>query len=415
MNDTGRLKYEDMVYWVWLTMVLSAGSEAFWNLSRGAKSVSGFAADIKNGTVQGLTASAAKRAAQISFSDASDLIERCGEKGIGIAAYKMPEYPSRLKRLANPPPVIFYKGRIAAMSASVIVSAAGSREPSEVSLKTAEFFAGELSARGAVLMTGMERGIDAAVNSAAAGAGFPGIAVCGRGITSLSNDERLIEKIVGNGGLVFAEYTNESDYPKVPFKKRNRLLCGASDAVLYIECSRNGHSLDLSHHAERLGKPVFAVPPPDLWDERYFGQRDLIRKGAAAAFDADDIMARLSWVGKNRADMLFEDSENSGEESFSDQTEKRPPEKSLRRKKIKKDADKGLNKSENSVTIDTEGLTEPQRIIVRLLKKKEILHIDTIQSETGFSLPDLMTDLMLLRIANVISELPGKNYKIADK
>jgi DNA processing protein len=90
-----------------------------------------------------------------------------------------PGYPSLLAQLDAPPPAVYVKGdeRILSRPAVAIV---GSRQASAAGLTLARQFAAQLGHRGLVTVSGLARGVDAAVHEASLESGT--VAVLARGI-----------------------------------------------------------------------------------------------------------------------------------------------------------------------------------------------------------------------------------------
>jgi DNA processing protein len=57
-------------------------------------------------------------------------------------------------------------------------------------------------------------------------------------------------------------------------------------------------------------------------------------------------------------------------------------------------------------------LTEDEKIIVQLLKEKEMLPIDLLYLQSGLSSSNVAVAILNLEIQNIISVLPGKMYRL---
>ena len=62
-------------------------------------------------------------------------------------------------------------------------------------------------------------------------------------------------------------------------------------SVAVIEAGERSGSLNSASHATSQGKTVFAVPPCDIFDQRYKGNTELIREGAVPLMGARDIFS----------------------------------------------------------------------------------------------------------------------------
>ena len=407
--------FEDRrVYWVWISMVLGAGNAAVWELCRGFKHINEFAEALKNGEFDDRLTDRQKKQLSMPFEAAVELIGKCAENGVGVLCYRNKKYPERLRRIPNPPPVLFLRGDTGVLSEErKTVAVIGTRTPTAYSVRTAERLAGELAERGVTVITGIENGIDA-ISAEAACVSGSAAAVCGRGIFGSDYTPEQTAKIAENG-IVLAEYTSHNEFGRVPFDKRNRILCGLADAVLFIECRADSAGLNNVNHAVQLGKPIFALPPSDIYDPRFFGQRDLLRAGAGIVFSADDILAGIGSAGTaaDQGDKLAEIGERKQRKKTAVKlldTSEAGDEESGNVKNEQKNPDEGLHKSEMSATIDISGFSEEQKRVYEAVKENSPVHINQLAELTGMEMNELITELAMLRLEEAVEELSGKRY-----
>lgn len=83
------------------------------------------------------------------------------------------DYPSVLEDLADPPKVLCARGDLSLAERQLRVSIVGSRDASSDRCEAAELVAADLAARGAVIVSGLARGIDAAAHRGALSAWTP--------------------------------------------------------------------------------------------------------------------------------------------------------------------------------------------------------------------------------------------------
>ena len=410
-------RFEDRrVYWVWLGMVFGAGNQAIWQLCRGYEHIYEFAGELRDGRLDRKLTPAQRARCSIPFEDAAGLIDRCEKEGIRVLSYRSEGFPKRLRTIPDPPAVLFVRGDAGVTAPDrPSVLFVGSRTPTAYSVRVAEYLAGELAERGVTVITGLENGIDAVSGEAAAAKGNAA-AICGRGIMSEHYVPEQADKIAARGAVI-AEYTNSADYGRVPFDKRNRLLCGLADAVVFIECRSDSFGLNNVAHAKRLGRPVLAVPPSDIFDARFFGQRNLLRAGAGAVYSPEDI---LSAIGKRGAvpgtdGKALDDigrkhhSAPAGSSSGGEKVTGRR----INTKNEQKNVDEGLHKSEMSATIDMSGFSSEQKKLYELLKEAgEPVHINRLAELSGLGIPQLVQELTVLQLEDAVKELSGKRYTI---
>ena len=109
-------------------------------------------------------------------------------------------YPERLLQLADPPPVLFLRGRaelLAAPAAAVV----GSRRATAYGRRTFARIAGVLACHGVCVVSGLALGVDAEAHRAALEAPGPTLAVHGAGadVPHPPSHARLFGRITGEG------------------------------------------------------------------------------------------------------------------------------------------------------------------------------------------------------------------------
>lgn len=402
-------EYDNRVYWIWLTMIFGIGSDDFWKNCRGYRTVKDFASDVMNGIVQLRTNGQKSRLDSISLDEANRVLERCIENGVEVTSFRSSKYPARLKKTSSPPPILYYKGDINLLSEMPSVAVIGTRNPCEYSIEITDSICTGLAKSGIMTISGFEDGVDLRANSATIEGGGKTVGVCGKGILDARTFSDEGEKISGSGVLI-AEFTDTDDFGRVLYDHRNRIMCGLADVLLFVECSDISHGLNNVKHAERLGLPVFAVPPADINDRHFFGQRNLLRNGAFSAFDADDIIRFMSKMESPDGDGMVKYSNIKVEKS--DKTTNRKKKERVNLKNNSKISSEGLHKSQNSATIDISDLSGMQKNIAELLKKSGEMYIDAISEELGVQVAEIMNELIDMQLGGYVTELPGKLYKL---
>lgn len=400
-------------YWVWLQKVLGTANDSFFKISSGGgyRDVEHLVDDCQNGRVKFLDKNQRLRAEQVSLEQAREIVRQCDAEGINITVFDDLNYPYRLRITENPPPVIYTRGDLSVLESQAIIAVSGTRAPCEYSLEALKLICTQLSQMNVTLITGIEPGIDVTASRTARENGKRTIALCGKGIRGKTGDSRLADEIAQNG-LVLSEFTDKADFGAVRYTNRNRILCGLADGVLFAECSESSHSLDNAYHAKHLRKPVFVIPPTDIADSAFFGQRNLIRDGAIPVFDGSDILNKLHESDKaTELDEIKFKSEPL-KARMSDNKSKKAKKEEKSEKKIEKISPEDLHKSENSVTIDMSGFSESQKIICNELAKNGKTQINAMAENLKMPIGQLVTDLMMLQIKKVVKELPGRNYEL---
>lgn len=203
-----------------------------------------------------------------------------------------PRYPELLKKISNPPPIIYVCGDINTLNEPQL-AIVGTRHPSFAGIRNARDFTEQLVAMGLVITSGLAIGIDAVAHQSALVCGKT-IAVLAHGMDSIyplrHND--LAQQVKSNGCLV-SEFA--IGVPAVPghFPRRNRIISGLSLGVLVIEAAFQSGSLITANYALDQGREVFAVPGA-IHSPKVKGCHQLIRQGAKLVENAEDVQEELA-------------------------------------------------------------------------------------------------------------------------
>jgi DNA processing protein len=203
-----------------------------------------------------------------------------------------PAYPVALSAIVDPPPVLWMRGNLAALSAPA-VAIVGSRAGSAYGLSVAERLAGDLAARGVVVVSGLARGVDSAAHRGALAVKGSTLAVLGSGADVIYPAEHAgLARDIETDGAVMSELAPGTPPHKRFFPLRNRLISGLSRAVLIVEAGEKSGSLITARCALEQGREVLAVPG-NVLSGRNRGGHGLLRDGAKIVESADDILEEL--------------------------------------------------------------------------------------------------------------------------
>ena len=220
---------------------------------------------------------------------------RCAARNIRILPYDDPDYPLAFSRIPDMPLVLYCTGDPLWLNEPGAVGMVGSRRPTEYGLQAAADLGSGLAKNGAIIVSGLADGLDSAGHRAAVKNDCPTIAVMGVPIdrTYPAANAALRQKIE-HKGCVISEYPpcGEGVGPN-GFLQRNRLIAALSSAVLVVEAREKSGTMSTVAHAERYGKPVYAVPG-SIYSPNSAGTNGLLRDGRARAVaGAADLLAAL--------------------------------------------------------------------------------------------------------------------------
>ena len=225
-------------------------------------------------------------------SDAEDEIARCRDLGVTILADDEPDYPPLLSQIHDPPAVLFLRGQLRPQDQAAI-AIVGTRHATHYGIRQAERLAGSLAQAGLTIVSGLARGIDAAVHRGALAAGGRTLAVLGSGVLNIypPEHEQLAAAVVGQGALLSEAPPLAAPHSGV-FPQRNRIISGLSLGVIVVEADHRSGALITARQANEQGREVFAVPG-HVNDRTSHGCHRLIRDGAKLVESADDVLEEL--------------------------------------------------------------------------------------------------------------------------
>jgi len=210
---------------------------------------------------------------------AARVLERCEETGIRLAFKGQPAYPELLGGVADAPPLLFYRGTPLAPRRRIAM--VGSRHPEQGFLPFARAFARQVAEEGVGIVSGAAVGVDRACHLGALDAHAETWAFVGSALDQLDPAQsQLAPALLEGGGMLFSELPPGVRASKSSFPRRNRLISGASDAVLVLRAGKKSGSLHTAEAALKQGRSVLALPG-DVRNATAEGCNELIFQGRA--------------------------------------------------------------------------------------------------------------------------------------
>lgn len=207
------------------------------------------------------------------------------------------DFPFGLTNLSDPPPVLFGLGdrRLLAdlIAKSVRITLIGARSASREGLEVAEALGRDLSTAGAIVVSGMARGIDSAAHRGALEGNTPTVAVLGSGadVCYPRGERSLYERIIAQG-LVLSELPPGSEPRVWTFPSRNRIMAALGQMTVVVEARKSSGSLITASMAADIGREIGAVPGSVL-SANGVGVNALLRDGAHVIRHAQDVLDSL--------------------------------------------------------------------------------------------------------------------------
>jgi len=235
-----------------------------------------------------------------AFRDEAEVerqFRRAAEVGAHLVTLHDPRYPALLKRIYDPPPLLWVRGRLTEEDEAA-VAVVGTRKATAYGKRAAEHFADGLARRGLTVVSGLAYGIDAAAHRAALEAGGRTVAVLGSGVDRIypSRHAGLVRQILeADAGAVVSEFPLGAEPDAGNFPRRNRIIAGLALGTLVVEMRDTGGALITAMMALEQNREVWAVPAP-LFSEMEGTNRLIRRSYAALVTGVEDVLADLEGV-----------------------------------------------------------------------------------------------------------------------
>jgi DNA processing protein len=387
-----RLSDEDELYWLALRMVPGVGTRRISQLLERLQTPQAiFRASASELEGAGLSGAIARSIASgCSFEDAATQQQKLREAGAQLITLGDPRYPDALRRIFDPPPVLFARGRIELLS-SVCIGVVGTRHPTPYGVAAAERLSGDLARAGVTITSGMARGIDTAAHKATLAAQGSTIAVLGCGVDIVyPSENRKLAAEIATKGLMLSEFPMEATAFPQNFPIRNRIISGLSAGILVIEGAQYSGSSITARLAIDQGREVFAVPG-NITSKMSWGPNLLIKQGAKLVQDWNDVVVDLPPAAQRR---LIDEG----------------------RQRILDQGLAGTHESSPSQPASQSALlNEPHQVVARkvlgALKTDQAIHLDVlVDSLEGASASEIIAALFELEILGLAKQLPGRNF-----
>lgn len=264
-----------------------------------------------------------------------------------------PQWPAQLVGLPRGPVALAAEGELSLLGLPC-VAIVGSRSATSYGREWAARLASAVVDAGAVVVSGLARGIDAAAHEAARGRT---VAVLGQGLEAPMPEwqERLRRSIVAAGGLVLSELPPAMRADRGTFPVRNRIVAGLSRAVVVVEAGHRSGARNTVRHALHYGREVWAVPGP-LGAPVSEGCLDLLEEGASMVRSPEALVVQLGLQPASHA------AEEGGDHT---------------------------------------------RLLAAL---SQVAELEALQAATGLPLEELLAALGALELAGRVARLPGQRY-----
>lgn len=224
-------------------------------------------------------------------------LQCAADYGVRLVTILDEEYPDFLRRMNDPPIVLYVRGHWLQTDSNRSVAIVGTRQASAYGMTTARKFGRELADSGCTIISGLARGIDTAAHWGALDAGGRTLAVLGFGMAELypSENAELADKICTGHGALVSEFPMFMRPSRTTFPQRNRIVAAWSRATIVVEAPQRSGSLHTAGMAAAdYGNHVFAIPGP-INQVGFTGCHALIRDGATLCTSPKELINDMGW------------------------------------------------------------------------------------------------------------------------
>jgi len=330
--------------------------------------------------VNGLGFKTAERiAATRDKFDPKPELELAHKLGVYLINLDDERYPPVLKRIYDPPPVLYVKGSLT-RDDNLAISIVGSRRCSLYGQEQSSRFAHFLASAGFTICSGMARGIDTAAHQGALSARGRTIAVQGCGLATIFPPEnKKLFELIAESGACLSELPLKYEPLRENFPPRNRIIAGLSLGTIVIEAALRSGALITARAALDYDREVMAVPGK-IDSPLSKGAHQLIKQGARLIESVEDVTEALGHIGEQLTEHVGIAAANAAERA----------EKTL------------FDASQLK-------LSDAERKIYDCLNS-EPKHVEQVIAETNLPAGVVSATLISMRLKGLIKQLPGSMF-----
>lgn len=407
----------NLKYWLWLAGRKGlAGQSAMRVLNHfGSPEQVYFADREEYRLIPGLSAGAFNSLEDKSLGEANKIMGDCDRLGIRMLTLQDSAYPERLASIHQPPMVLYLKGRDVCFDEEAAVAIVGTRDCTPYGVWAATKLSMDLTECGALIVSGMAEGIDAAALRGALKAGGPVVSLLAGGMDIVyPREHRGLYEDVASVGTLISEYPPGTPHLGAHFPVRNRIISGLSAGVVAVESKRFGGTMYTVGHALDQNREVFAVPGP-VGAISSEGTNKLIQEGAAKlVMGAEDIICELIHQYPGRLNMEKRIDPVVQSQRIASAVEAVPL-----------SADKHAQKADGSQKVDSEAdvkyidwqeckenLSDEQLVVLQAMGEK-LYRTDDLVEITQLPARRVLSAITMLQVKGYVAEEGGKRFRAA--
>jgi DNA processing protein len=308
------------------------------------------------------------------LSDAAKELAMVQAAGCRLLTWDEPEYPRRLRKIYDPPTLLYVLGNVELLGRNLI-SSVGARRPTPYGNQMAERLGKDLTDRRLVITSGLARGIESCAHKGAlsspTGATI-GVLGCRIDVVYPKQNKKIFAEMEQRGAII-TEFPMGTFPAPQNFPIRNRIIAGMSLGVVVVERAPYSGSLITARLAMEFGREVFGVPG-NATQPSSFGPNQLIKQGAKLVTGWEDVVEELPTPV--RAELLPVETASA----------------------------------EERAALVQQDLAPTERPLYELLSLDESRHVDELVELSGLTSSEVLAALFDLELKGVVRQLPGKQF-----
>lgn len=363
--------------------------------------------------VEGMTRQAMAALTDKSLDGADKILGGCQSLGLRIITIQDAEYPDRLRNIYDPPLVLYVQGRMPAFDDEVAIAMVGSRKVSPYAQMMGEKLAFQMAGLGAVIVSGLAAGGDAAAHRGALRAGgFTAAVIAGGHDVIYPRENRWLYEDIAVRGVILSEYPPGTPHDRTHFPVRNRIISGLCLGTVVIEAPERSGTLITVNHALDQGRDIFALPgQADDW--HCTGSNRLLRDGAGVVVDAWDVLSCYAARFPHKLKPFRAEEPRH----FGVSAEEKPRSAGKRASRAEEPEELSAEQTQEAAKPQLDlsgdhGLTDDQIKIVRTLGERT-MQVDDIIEETEIPTRRVLSALTMLELDGVVEQSSGKRFSLA--
>lgn len=231
------------------------------------------------------------RELEVVYDRYKAIVEQSNKLGIRILSYLDNDFPTKLRKIADSPAVVYALGNIGCLNEKA-VAVIGTREPIEHGARIAERLGYVLGRDGYTVVSGLAYGCDKFGHMGCLRAKGKTVAVMAGGLDKVypAKHKELAKEIVESEGCLISEYPVNSKIFKNCFVERDRLQSGLSEGLIIVETDVKGGTWHTIEYAKEYGRRIGCYKHPSKYalEKKTKGNQLLLQEKETFGIENDD-------------------------------------------------------------------------------------------------------------------------------